>query len=93
MEYKVLRHQMQDTVGIVIEPVFDGQNVSVKDITGQPAERIDVKSDIPVFHKIALKSMKRKDPVIEYGQVIGEAVEDISCGEYVHIHNIKTRKW
>lgn len=93
MEYKVLRHQLQDTVGIVVEPVSPGQDALVKDITGQPTESINVKSEIPIFHKIALKSMKKKDLVIEYGQVIGETTEDITSGEYVHIHNIKTRKW
>ena len=43
MNYKVLRHQPQDTVGIVIEEVTEGQNVSVKDITGKPAQSIEVK--------------------------------------------------
>lgn len=93
MDYKILRHQPQDTVGIVIEKVVEGQNVAVKDITGQPAENIDVKEAIPIFHKIALQSMEKHEPVIEYGQIIGEAVQDIECGAYVHIHNIKTRKW
>lgn len=93
MKYKVLRHQSQDTVGIVIEKVMEGQSVLVKDITGQPAESISVKETIPIFHKIALQPMKKHELVIEYGQVIGEAMQDIECGAYVHIHNIKTRKW
>lgn len=31
--------------------------------------------------------------VVEYGQVIGRATADIPAGGYVHIHNIRTKKW
>ena len=37
--------------------------------------------------------MEKGSDVMEYGQIIGEATENISKGQYVHVHNIRTRKW
>ena len=41
-------------------------------------------------HKIALENIKRGENVIKYGYPIGHATEDISAGDHVHTHNIKT---
>jgi altronate dehydratase len=43
---------------------------------------------IPVGHKIALVDMKAGDPVIKYGQTIGEATREIREYEHVHTHNV-----
>ena len=37
--------------------------------------------------------MEKGSDVMEYGQIIGEATENIARGQYVHVHNIRTRKW
>lgn len=29
-------------------------------------------------------------PVLKYGQPIGTATQDIGCGEWVHVHNLKS---
>ena len=39
-------------------------------------------------HKFALWNIARGQPVIKYGEPIGEAVADIGRGEYVHVHNV-----
>ena len=41
-------------------------------------------------HKIALENIKKGENVIKYGYPIGHATEDISAGDHVHTHNIKT---
>ena len=41
-------------------------------------------------HKYALKDIKAGENVIKYGNPIGHATEDISKGEHVHSHNVKT---
>lgn len=41
-------------------------------------------------HKIALEDIKKGENVIKYGYPIGHAIEDISAGDHVHTHNIKT---
>ncbi|MCR4691429.1 MAG: altronate dehydratase family protein [Lachnospiraceae bacterium] len=48
------------------------------------------KDTVPRGHKIAVRDLKEGDPVIKYGAVIGIAAKDISTGEHVHVHNVKT---
>ena len=47
-------------------------------------------NDIPAGHKIALKDIKKDEPVIKYGMVIGKALKDIKKDEWVHTHNLIT---
>jgi altronate hydrolase len=41
-------------------------------------------------HKVALRDIKKGEPVIKYGFPIGEATEDIPMGGHVHSHNLHT---
>src|SRR5207249_1495983 len=44
---------------------------------------------IGLGHKVALKAIKRGQPISKYGQVIGFAGEDIPAGGHVHVHNVR----
>lgn len=93
MKTGVLRHQPEDPVGIAIYAAQKGDELEVKDVSTQETFPIHVREEIPVFHKIALMDMEKGSDVMEYGQIIGEATENIARGQYVHVHNIRTRKW
>ena len=41
-------------------------------------------------HKYALRNIKSGENIIKYGQSIGHATEDITEGDHVHTHNVKT---
>ena len=41
-------------------------------------------------HKYALVAIKKGDNIIKYGNPIGHATVDISKGEHIHTHNMKT---
>ena len=56
-------------------------------VNGTPHE-IEVKEDIPMYHKIARVPIKAGEQVIKYGEYIGEAACDIPAGAYVHTHNV-----
>lgn len=43
---------------------------------------------IPAGHKVAVRAVKRGEPVRKYGQVIGFATQDILPGDHVHTHNL-----
>lgn len=47
--------------------------------------------DIPAGHKRALSDIPKGSNVIKYGNPIGYAKEDIKKGDWVHVHNVKTR--
>ena len=49
--------------------------------------------EVPRFHKIALKDISEGENVIEYGEVIGHATQNIAKGELVHTHNLATNRW
>jgi altronate dehydratase len=42
----------------------------------------------PQGHKIASVAIAKGQPVIRYGQIIGEATADIPAGAHVHVHNL-----
>lgn len=45
---------------------------------------------IPYGNKIALVPIKKGEPIIKYGSIIGEATADIPMGALVHVHNVKS---
>jgi altronate hydrolase len=48
---------------------------------------LEVKNDIPRFHKLALHDISAGEMVIKYRQIIGVASQAIKAGEHVHVHN------
>ena len=49
--------------------------------------------DVPIGHKIALHDIANGDTILKYGVDVGRAIADISKGEHVHVHNVKTKRW
>ena len=43
---------------------------------------------VPAGHKIAVREVKKGQPVRRYNQIIGFATRDIAAGEHVHVHNV-----
>ncbi len=60
------------------------------ELTG-PDQRVTADAAIPQGHKIALDSIRKDQPVIKYGQIIGFATQDIFPGQHVHSHNLVMR--
>ena len=69
----------------------DNVVVALSDITpGMILEGVSAVSEIPAGHKMALKDIKKREPVIKYGYRIGNAKEAIKAGEWIHTHNLGT---
>jgi len=51
---------------------------------------ITTTQEIPQGHKIALCDLQQGDKVIKYGFPIGHMTQAASCGEWIHVHNMKT---
>jgi altronate dehydratase small subunit len=47
------------------------------------------KQDVSFGHKIAIADIAKGEKIVKYGQPIGTASQDISKGEWVHVHNVK----
>ena len=82
---KLLQIVPKDTVAVALEALEAGESV------GYGAGEVAPLSDIPMGHKVALRDIRRGEPVIKYGFPIGEATQDIPRGAHVHSHNLRTR--
>ena len=49
---------------------------------------IQALTDIPKYHKIAIKPVREGENVLKYGEVIGYALRDIPLGDHVHTQNL-----
>lgn len=53
---------------------------------------VRLEEDIPFGHKFAVRSLAAGELVHKYGQVIGQATQDIRQGEHVHVQNVGSRR-
>lgn len=87
-------HDEGDTVGVVVvEGVRAGQKLSGWIMDQDKTIDFEVKDDIPIGHKLAIRDLPEGETVIKYGVDIGRVVAPIRTGEHVHVHNVKTKRW
>ncbi|BCU66947.1 dehydratase [Sulfolobales archaeon HS-7] len=91
---KGLIHSKDDDVCVVVADVKQGEEVVCSSIE-DPRYTVVIKAinDIPLGHKIALRKIGEGNDVKKYGRSIGVATKEISLGEHVHVHNIKSKRW
>ncbi len=80
----VIKINQEDNVAVALRPIGKGETLEIGDISVTTVE------EIPQGHKVALRAVKAGEEVVKYGFRIGFAKEDISKGQWVHVHNLKT---
>ena len=75
-----LRLNPNDDVVIAARPLPAGTKIE--------AEQLVCRDAIPPGHKVAVRAIKKGEPVKRYNQIIGFASADISPGQHVHTHNL-----
>jgi altronate dehydratase small subunit len=48
---------------------------------------VELRTDVPFGHKVAIREIKEKELIVKYGRAIGAATEPIEAGTHVHLHN------
>jgi len=86
-------HEEGDDVGVVTEDIQEDDNLTGIYMDTGESTQVKARDDIPLSHKIAMSDIAKNDEVIEYGTRIGIATQDISKGDYVHTHNIRSARW
>ena len=76
-----LRLNPNDDVVIAARPLQIGTRIE--------AENVVCTDQIPPAHKLAVRSIKKGQPVKRYNQIIGFATKDIEPGQHVHTHNLQ----
>lgn len=79
-----------DDVVVVLESVSKGDHVGY--IVENTEREIVSLSDIPIYHKIAVRDIKKGEHIIKYGEKIGVAILDIQYGEHVHVQNLDSER-
>ncbi len=90
----LLVHEKADNVGVVVvEGLKAGTKMLCVVTHDNSSFELTAKADVPIGHKVALKDLKAGDTCIKYGQDIGKMVGAAEKGGYVHVHNLKTKRW
>lgn len=93
MPHKFLVHARSDAVGVAVEDLKPSDRATGLVLRDNAVLEVTVRDPIPLGHKLALRAIARGERVIEYGEVIGEALADIAPGQHVHVHNIVSVRW
>jgi hypothetical protein len=70
----------KDNVGVALENLEKGDHV----------QGIDIQEHIKFAFKVALRTIHDGEEVLKYGEPIGVATEEISEGQMVHVHNMRS---
>ena len=75
----------KDNVAVAIEPIAAGETATFL-LAGKPVS-VPVTEDITIYHKFAIRDIAEGEPVVKYGEHIGQAT-----GAHVHVHNVVSMK-
>jgi len=73
-----------DNVCTAISPIASGVALHIN------GQKVIVEKSIPLGFKIAACNIAIGETIVKYGVPIGSATRDISLGELVHLHNMKS---
>ena len=78
----------KDNVATLLSDVVANDVVQV--MTGDKTTETIVQEEIQFGHKFAMETIKKGQNVVKYGEVIGQATQDIGQGQHVHVHNVES---
>mgnify|MGYP000851971635 FL=1 len=87
--YNCVKLKEKDNVATVTKALNAGEKAEYR-FKGEDFE-IEVKENIPLYHKIALEDIPKGSVIYKYGCKIGYALEDIKKGTHVHTENLDSK--
>ncbi len=93
LEPNLLLHTSEDHAGIAITEIKAGEKAHGLVLADHAPIELDVSEDIPLGHKIAVRTVSAGQPIILYGHPVGKALQTIRPGEHVHTHNMQSLRW
>jgi hypothetical protein len=76
-----------DNVVTALEPIEEG---TIELIGIKKGEILFASQQVAQGHKIALCNIRKGDGIMKYGGKIGTAIQDITKGQWGHLHNMKS---
>ena len=90
MTEKAIVIDQKDSVAVAVAELAPGECCTVR--VDDKLRPLEIREKIPFGHKFALRTIGKGDDVLKYGEVIGEATEDIEPGTWVHVHNLVSKR-
>ena len=88
--YNALIVEKNDDVAVVLEAIHVGDKVTYR--YGDEERSVVSLSEVPVYHKVAVRDIKRGDHILKYGEKLVVATQDIKLGEHVHVQNLDSER-
>ena len=89
---RALMMNVKDNVATALENLDTGTLTQVILPSQEVLKEVAPNQAIQFGHKLAIIGIKKGDKVIKYGEVIGNASQEIELGDYVHVHNVKSNR-
>lgn len=86
-EVRAVMMDPRDNVATLVSPVSAGQPVTVMTYDGGSVTVV-ARQSMPLAHKIAVQPIAKGTAVLKYGEMLGEATDQIESGAHVHVHNL-----
>ena len=85
---KAIVIDLKDNVATLLADVYANDVVQI--MMGDKTTETKVQERIQFGHKFAMKKISKGQNVVKYGEVIGQATQDIVEGQHVHVHNVES---
>ena len=85
---KAIVMDAKDNVATLLSDIEANDVVQV--MIGDKTTETKVQEKIQFGHKFAMETIKKGQNVVKYGEVIGQATQDIGQGRHVHVHNVES---
>jgi len=83
-----LRIHPRDNVVVTLRDLAAGE-----EIIAQGVEGFRVHQSLPASHKVALRDIPAGEEIVKYGEVVAVTTGQIKKGEWVHTHNLESKRW
>ena len=88
MNDNVLVIDPRDNVAVALRNLVPGEEAKGKGVLD-----LRVLNEIPASHKIALRDLGPGEEIVKYGEVVAVTNRVIKRGEWVHTHNLESKRW
>ncbi len=88
MKENALLIHPRDNVVVTLRDLSSGEEIVVKGLEG-----FRVSQNIPASHKVALRNIPAGEEIVKYGEVVAVCTREIQKGEWVHTHNLESKRW
>ncbi len=88
MKDNILIIHPRDNVAVALRTLDVGELAVAEGMEGFAALE-----KIAASHKIALRDISQEEEIIKYGETVAISGRDIKKGEWVHTHNLESKRW